>query len=184
MTGPWNNISAFGFWTTPPTLARTVFASTWVPNAVALSCAIPLVARAAPWDCAMSRRSEEFCIPCPDSFDLLCASCASLLSFAFCSCVVPPCNPALNWNTSAPNIFTLDYRNSFGRLDTVNKFNPGGLALTTLNVDYAPSGYWSAYRDSQPVAVKMDMTFTELRPIYEKDQTDDDKFSGLDSVGY
>ena len=85
---------------------------------------------------------------------------------------------------SAPNIFTLDYRNSFGRLDTVNKFNPGGLALTTLNVDYAPSGYWSAYRDSQPVAVKMDMTFTELRPIYEKDQTDDDKFSGLDSVGY
>ena len=85
---------------------------------------------------------------------------------------------------SAPNIFTLDYRNSFGRLDTVNKFNPGGLALTTLNVDYAPSGYWSAYRDSQPVAVKMDMTFTELRPIYERDQTNDDAYSGLDSVGY
>ena len=85
---------------------------------------------------------------------------------------------------ATPNIFTLDYRNAGGRLKTVNKFNPGGLALTTLNVDYAPSGYWSAYRDSQPVAVKMDMTFTELRPIYEKDQTDDDAFSGLDSVGY
>ena len=84
----------------------------------------------------------------------------------------------------APDIFILDYRNGAGTLNTVNKFNPGGLALTTLNVDYAPSGYWSAYRDSQPVAVKMDMTFTELRPIYEKDQTDDDSNSGLDSVGY
>jgi len=84
----------------------------------------------------------------------------------------------------SPDIFTLDYRNGAGTLNTVNKFNPGGLALTTLNVDYAPSGYWSAYRDSQPVAVKMDMTFTELRPIYEQDQTDDDSNSGLDSVGY
>ena len=84
----------------------------------------------------------------------------------------------------APDIFILDYRNGAGTLNTVNKFNPGGLALTTLNVDYAPSGYWSAYRDSQPVAVKMDMTFTELRPIYEQDQTDDDSNSGLDSVGY
>ena len=84
----------------------------------------------------------------------------------------------------APDIFILDYRNAGGRLNTVNKFNPGGLALTTLNVDYAPSGYWSAYRDSQPVAVKMDMTFTELRPIYEQDQKDDDVFNGFDSVGY
>ena len=85
---------------------------------------------------------------------------------------------------SAPNIFTLDYRNSFGRLDTVNKFNPGGLALTTINVDYAPSGYWSAYRDSQPVAVKMDLNFSELRPIYQQDQENDEVFSGFDSVGY
>ena len=84
----------------------------------------------------------------------------------------------------APNIFTLEYRNAGGLLDTVNKFNPGGLALTTINVDYAPSGYWSAYRDSQPVAVKMDLNFTELRPIYQQDQENDEVFSGFDSVGY
>ena len=84
----------------------------------------------------------------------------------------------------APNIFTLEYRNAGGLLDTVNKFNPGGLALTTINVDYAPSGYWSAYRDSQPVAVKMDLNFTELRPIYQQDQKNDEVFSGFDSVGY
>ena len=84
----------------------------------------------------------------------------------------------------SPNIFTLEYRNAGGVLDTVNKFNPGGLALTTINVDYAPSGYWSAYRDSQPVAVKMDLNFSELRPIYQADQENDEVFSGFDSVGY
>jgi len=84
----------------------------------------------------------------------------------------------------SPNIFTLEYRNAGGVLDTVNKFNPGGLALTTVNVDYAPSGYWSAYRDSQPVAVKMDLNFSELRPIYQQDQENDEVFSGFDSVGY
>ena len=69
-------------------------------------------------------------------------------------------------------------------IKNVNQFSPGGLALTTMNVDYAPSGYWSAYRDSQPVAVKMDLNFTELRPIYEDDQINDEVFGGKDSVGY
>ena len=84
----------------------------------------------------------------------------------------------------SPDIFTLEYKNAGGLLKTVNRFSPGGLALTTINVDYAPSGYWSAYRDSQPVAVKMDLNFTELRPIYQKDQEDDDVFRGFDSVGF
>ena len=83
----------------------------------------------------------------------------------------------------APDIFTLHYKNGEGENDvlkTVNLFNPGGLALTTMNVDYAPFGYWSAYRDSQPVAVKMDLNFTELRPLYESDQASTPE----DSVGY
>ena len=82
-----------------------------------------------------------------------------------------------------PDIFTLQYKSGKGTndvLDTVNRFNPGGLALTTMAVDYAPNGYWSAYRDSQPVAVKMDLSFTELRPIYEQDQLE----TPSDSVGY
>ena len=83
-----------------------------------------------------------------------------------------------------PDVFTLEYKNGPGkndRLKTVNLFNPGGLALTTLKTDYAPSGYWSAYRDSQPVALKLSLSFTELRPIYEGDQEDN---SPYDSVGY
>ena len=83
----------------------------------------------------------------------------------------------------APDIFTLHYKNGKNDNDvlkTVNLFNPGGLALTTMNVDYAPFGYWSAYRDSQPVAVKMDLNFTELRPLYQSDQLETPE----DSVGY
>ena len=83
----------------------------------------------------------------------------------------------------SPDIFTLHYKNGLGENDylkTVNQFNPGGLALTTMNVDYAPFGYWSAYRDSQPVSVKMDLNFTELRPLYESDQLETPE----DSVGY
>ena len=82
-----------------------------------------------------------------------------------------------------PDIFTLQYKSGKGEndvLNTVNRFNPGGLALTTMAVDYAPNGYWSAYRDSQPVAIKMDLSFTELRPIYEQDQLETPE----NSVGY
>ena len=82
-----------------------------------------------------------------------------------------------------PDVFELQYKNGTGPKDiikTVNLFSPGGLALTTMAVDYAPDGYWAAYRDSQPVAVKMDLSFTELRPIYESDQDGTPE----DSVGY
>ena len=83
-----------------------------------------------------------------------------------------------------PDVFELQYKNGTGGeediLKTVNRFSPGGLALTTMAVDYAPDGYWAAYRDSQPVAVKMDLSFTELRPIYESDQAGTPE----DSVGY
>ena len=82
-----------------------------------------------------------------------------------------------------PDIFRLEYKNGPGKNDTlktVNLFNPGGLALTALKTDYAPSGYWSAYRDSQPVATKLSLAFTELRPIYEGDQ----EKTPADSVGY
>ena len=82
-----------------------------------------------------------------------------------------------------PDVFTLQYKNGKDDNDfikNVNQFSPGGLALTTMNVDYAPSGYWSAYRDSQPVSVKMDLNFTELRPLYQQDHEETPE----DSVGY
>ena len=83
----------------------------------------------------------------------------------------------------SPDVFTLEYRNKPSGdaiLKTVNRFSPGGLALTTLGTDYAPNTYWSAYEDSQPVEITMDLSFAELRPIYEQDQMD----LGGDNVGY
>ena len=80
-----------------------------------------------------------------------------------------------------PDVFKLEYKNGpTGLLKTVNRFNPGGLALTTLKTDYAPNGYWAAYTDSQPVSIKLSLAFTELRPIYEGDQ----EATPSDSVGY
>ena len=85
----------------------------------------------------------------------------------------------------SPDVFTLAYmrrdgEKKFKMLDTVNRFSPGGLALTSLNTDYAPNTYWSAYGDSQPVEVTLEMSFAELRPIYEQDQLE----APTDSVGY
>ena len=82
-----------------------------------------------------------------------------------------------------PDIFTLEYKRGQGpmdQLDTVNRFSPGGLALRTIQVDYAPNGSWSAYQDSQPVALRMSLNFAELRPIFESDQ----EMTPASSVGY
>ena len=94
--------------------------------------------------------------------------------------------PKFNNSTflTTPDIFILKYKRSegynSGTINTVNRFNPGGLALRTIAVDYAPNGYWSAYQDSQPVAIKMSLNFAELRPIYQEDQFETPE----DSVGY
>ena len=82
-----------------------------------------------------------------------------------------------------PDVFSLEYKRGQGpmdQLDTVNRFNPGGLALRTIAVDYAPNGYWSAYQDSQPVAIRMSLNFAELRPIFASDQ----EKTPASSVGY
>ena len=79
-----------------------------------------------------------------------------------------------------PDIFKLEYQRGKKTLKTVNQFSPGGLALRTIGVDYAPNGYWSAYRDSQPVSVRISVNFAELRPIYQQDQEQTD----IDSVGF
>jgi len=71
-----------------------------------------------------------------------------------------------------PDIFQLTYSTPL-----MNKFNQ--MALRTITVDYAPDGYWAAYEDSHPVAALMSLQFTELKPIYDKDQEIDG-----DDVGY
>ena len=88
----------------------------------------------------------------------------------------------------SPDVFSLQYKRGRGKpsdseegiLDTVNRFSPGGLALTSINTDYAPNSYWSAYSDSQPVKITMDLNFVELGPIYYNDQV----LTPTNSVGF
>ena len=84
-----------------------------------------------------------------------------------------------------PSIFQLTYGRGQGSSDyflpTVNKFNE--MALRNITVDYAPDGFWSAYQDSQPVAVVVNLQFTELRPIYKQDQDYAERQNDT-SVGY
>ena len=77
-----------------------------------------------------------------------------------------------------PDIFSLEYK-TFGNEGIMNKFHD--LALRTISVDYAPDGFWSAYEDSHPVAVRMSLQFTELKPVYDLDQN---KSPDDNSVGY
>ncbi len=76
-----------------------------------------------------------------------------------------------------PNIFALKY-NTLNNNKPVNKFKD--MALSRFTVDYAPSGFWTAYDDSQPVAVQISFEFTELQPIYDIDQLEYSE----DDVGY
>jgi len=77
-----------------------------------------------------------------------------------------------------PNIFKLEYKAGSKKLNTVNKFNE--MALRTITVDYAPDGFWSAYQDSHPVAIVLNLQFSELKPIYQRNHT----LEPVDSVGY
>ena len=67
---------------------------------------------------------------------------------------------------ATPDIFSLKYQTP-SNPGILNQFHD--MALRTVTVDYAPDGFWSAYEDSQPVAVRMSLQFTELRPVYDKD---------------
>ena len=89
-----------------------------------------------------------------------------------------------------PDIFRLEY---------VTPTNPGilnrfhDMALRTITVDYAPDGFWSAYEDAHPVACRMSLQFTELKPVYDTDYqigpfADIDQYAGAlesaNGVGY
>ena len=78
-----------------------------------------------------------------------------------------------------PDIWHIKYMKGKNELMTANRFEQ--LALTSISVDYAPDGNWTAYDDSQPVSIRMELNFKELRPIW---RTHHEKFAPAMSVGY
>jgi len=78
-----------------------------------------------------------------------------------------------------PDIFHIKYMKGRNELMTANRFEQ--LALTSMLCDYAPDGTWTTYDDSQPISIRMELNFKELRPIWRKHHED---FAPSMSVGY
>ena len=78
-----------------------------------------------------------------------------------------------------PDIWHIKYMKGRNELMTANRFEQ--LALTSMTCDYAPDGTWTTYDDSQPISIRMNLEFKELRPIW---RTHHEKFAPEGSVGY
>ncbi len=84
----------------------------------------------------------------------------------------------------APKVFDLRYMHydTNGRKvdhPFLNKFKI--CALTGMSVNYTNAGTYSSYNDGTPVAIRMNMTFKEINPIYSEDYTTPE---GRGGVGY
>lgn len=80
---------------------------------------------------------------------------------------------------SAPNIFLLKYKSGNQDHPYLNKFKP--CALTSMGMNYTGSGSYSTYADKTPVHMKLNLSFTELNPIYNEDYNSS---IGQQAVGY
>ena len=70
-----------------------------------------------------------------------------------------------------PDIFKLEYvYQGSGQHPFMHKFKP--CALTNLSVDYTPDGSYMTYKDVPSMtAYNLSLSFGEIEPIYEEDQT-------------
>ena len=71
---------------------------------------------------------------------------------------------------SAPDIFRLTYKKGIDNQRYLNKFKM--CALTSVGVDYTGSGIHATYESGSPVHYKLNLSFTELEPIYAEDYGD------------
>jgi hypothetical protein len=87
-----------------------------------------------------------------------------------------------NFFLGTPNVFQLQYKyDGINELKGVNKIKT--CALTGFAVDYAPDGMWASYEQGQPASVTINMSFSELEPIYNTDYSTSNNVSN-DSVGF
>ena len=86
----------------------------------------------------------------------------------------------------APNVFDIKFKGGSGGSSTelVSIGSIKTCALQRCVVNYTPDGFYSAFMDntvgSQPIAVTMQLAFTELTPLYNEYYD----LSNEDSVGF
>ena len=66
-----------------------------------------------------------------------------------------------------PYVFRLRYRKGSGNNEFLNAFKI--CAMTDIGVDYTGSGAYSTYENGSPVHYRLNLSFTELEPIYQDD---------------
>ena len=89
----------------------------------------------------------------------------------------------------SPNVFRISYRKGLDdHIKGLNKFKI--CACQGVGIDYAPNGYATYQDDSQPVAVSMTLSFTELTPLFYDDYEEPEEFLSVpnqmdvDDVGF
>ena len=84
---------------------------------------------------------------------------------------------------STPNIFQINYMEGNNEHPFLNKFKL--CALTNMSVNYTGDGVHATYVDGTPISMQMDLSFSELTPVYNEDYSEIDKFEkGYLGVGY
>ena len=79
----------------------------------------------------------------------------------------------------SPDLFSLQYRHGSGDHPFLHAFKI--CALTGMSVNYTNAGTYASYADGTPVAIRVNLTFKEINPIYHEDY--EEKEAGI-GVGY
>ena len=79
----------------------------------------------------------------------------------------------------SPDLFSLQYRHGSGDHPFLHAFKI--CALTGMSVNYTNAGTYASYADGTPVAIRVNLTFKEINPIYNEDY--DENEAGI-GVGY
>ena len=80
----------------------------------------------------------------------------------------------------APMVFDIQFKRGSKELNTIGKIKTCALQQCTIN--YTPDGIYNSYEDdSQPVALILQLGFTELLPLYNDDYDYDVDSAGWDS---
>jgi hypothetical protein len=77
----------------------------------------------------------------------------------------------------APDVFRLSYKKGTADQKYLNKFKL--CALTSVGVDYTGSGIHATYNDGTPIHYRLNLSFTELEPVYAEDYDDNYNDAGF-----
>ena len=82
----------------------------------------------------------------------------------------------------SPDLFSLQYRHGGGDHPFLHAFKI--CALTGMSVNYSNAGTYASYADGTPVAIRVNLTFKEINPIYHEDYDENEgNLAGI-GVGY